>query len=92
MSKFFVRAAVLAALAFGVAAPAHAADPTYCNRYAAAAIEAAGENLGHHCGYGGPRWAANYAVHYGWCLNAAIPAAAEEWRARREGLAACFNR
>ncbi len=88
----FTRALAAAALTLALGGTAMAAGPGYCNQYASAAVIAAGQNLAHHCGYYGPRWAADYNVHYGWCLGAAIPSAAREWRARRLEIAACFNR
>jgi len=91
MLNALARTLLAAAVFASISGAALAADPGYCNQYAAAAIEAAGQNLAHHCGYGGPRWVADYQIHYGWCLGVPIPVAANEWHARRVGIAECFG-
>ena len=92
MTNSLMRAFVAGLVFSGFSGAAVAADPGYCNQYASAAIEAAGQNLSHHCGYYGPRWAADYQVHYGWCLGQPIPVLANEWHARRVEIEQCFNR
>lgn len=41
-----------------------------CTDYAEAAISQFTENIDNQCGFSGPRWNANKARHYQWCLDA----------------------
>ncbi len=83
-----VSAVVLAASAL----PAAAAPPGFCSDYARSAIREFYRAVRTpSCApyAGGPRWHANYPVHYGWCLDVPIPAALNEQAARRAMLARC---
>jgi hypothetical protein len=74
---------------------AHAADPAFCKQYARAALVQVRGALGNpHCGAGlqGTRWAAEFPVHYEWCLGASLDAAGAEKDARTIYLKACAGR
>jgi hypothetical protein len=82
-----------AGLALALAASsAHAAGPGFCRDYANAAlnqVRAALSIPGCRGGMGGPRWSADFPVHYNWCLGASPAAAEEEREARTVHLRRC---
>jgi hypothetical protein len=86
-----LRAVAASAMVWAVGGSAIAASPEYCHDYAAGAVIKAGENLAYRCGYSGPRWATNFAVHYAWCIAAIRPDAASERMARHDMIIACHG-
>jgi hypothetical protein len=86
-----LRALAASAILLVVAGDALAESPEYCRDYAAAAVIKAGENLAFRCGYSGPRWITNYAVHFRWCLAAIRPDTIRERFARRHMIRVCHG-
>ncbi len=87
VSRALAASVILLALGCGAVAE----SPEYCHDYAAAAVIKAGENRAFSCGYSGPRWAMNYAVHFAWCLGAARPDTIRERTLRRRMIVACHG-
>ena len=84
----------LAAALFSVlaaTATAMAGSPGACAGYAAAAVEQFNRNLSLGCGFGGPRWSADYGGHFAWCLIAETSAANLERNTRETMLAQCAS-
>jgi hypothetical protein len=85
------RALAASAIILALGGGARAESPEYCRDYAAAAVIKAGENMAFRCGYSGPRWIANYAVHFRWCLAAPRSDTVRERFARRHMIRACHG-
>ena len=82
--------AVAAAASFAFpASNALAGSPGACAAYAAKAVEQFNKNLNLGCGFGGPRWSADYAGHFSWCLIAETSAANSERNTRDNMLSQC---
>ena len=60
-----------------------------CEAYARSAVSQNSENIRNKCGYGGPRWHANYGLHLGWCLTQSPPIVQAESRRRQQDLGKC---
>jgi hypothetical protein len=64
-----------------------------CEDYAAAAVQAAKDNVTFKCGYVGGRWADDYKAHYNACAFApGSPPILAETEARTRDLATCKNK
>jgi hypothetical protein len=71
---------------------AQAAGEGFCRDYANAAlnqVRAALSLPGCRRGIGGPRWSAEYRIHFDWCLHASRDAADDERAARSGHLRDC---
>ena len=71
---------------------AQAAPPGYCREYARAALNQVRTALATppcQAGLQGPRWSANFRVHFDWCLGASYPVVQSERGARTGYLRAC---
>jgi hypothetical protein len=89
MLKTFVAAGLALA---AVSDAAVAASPAFCGNYAHAALNQVRLARGIPAcapGLTGTRWSGDYAVHYGWCITAMPPAAAEEREMRTRYLRSC---
>jgi hypothetical protein len=60
-----------------------------CEAYARSAVSQNSENAGNKCGFGGPRWHANYGLHLAWCLTQAPSSVQAESRRRQQDLGKC---
>ena len=93
MSKLIYASFIGAALVLGIAAPpAEAADPGFCRRYAAVALNQVRTALslpGCRRGMEGSRWSADFRVHFDWCLREPFGAAEAERGIRTRHLQAC---
>jgi len=90
-SKFLLACGVVAGCAFAFSA-ARAAPEPFCRDYTRAALAQVQKALAiPRCrrGMDGPRWSADYKVHFGWCLGASLRAADEERAARTVHLRRC---
>ena len=89
------RASLAAAAVFGamlIAPAAGAADPNFCRDYAAAAVRQFNAAFAvPRCrgAMNGPRWSAEFRIHYDWCLGAPYDAASRERDVRRQYIDAC---
>ena len=84
--------AVAAILGAAATPAAKAADPGFCQDYAATAIRqfnAAFAVPRCRAGMNGPRWSPEFHVHYDWCLGAPYNAAVGERAARANYIYAC---
>ncbi len=90
MSASLTVAAVLFSLA-GSVAPGLAASPGFCSDYAHSAVREFYRAAHSSCAdqIGGPRWHANFDVHYSWCLESSHESINSEWQARRSLLRQC---
>ena len=83
----------VAAFAFAVALAGHGAPGALaqqnCEAYARSAVSQNGENVRNKCGFGGPRWHANYGLHLAWCLTQAPSSVQAESRHRQQDLGKC---
>lgn len=71
---------------------AQAASPGYCRNYARAALNQVRAALATppcRAGLQGPRWSADFRVHFDWCLGASYLAVQSEHGARTGYLRAC---
>lgn len=84
---FSITLAVVGAIAAGDMA--NAGSPGSCAGYAAKAVEQFNRNLSLGCGFGGPRWSADYGGHFAWCLIANTSQANQERKIRDNMLAQC---
>ncbi len=83
---------IAAGLVLAANSVAFAASPEFCAGYAQAAlnqVRVARSNPACAPGLVGTRWSPEYGVHYGWCITAAPPAAAEEREMRTRYLRSC---
>lgn len=87
--KFLVPFALAAAGASVTIDRASAGSPGACTAYAAKAVEQFNRNLNLGCGFGGPRWSADYGGHFAWCLIAETSAANQERQIRDNMLSQC---
>lgn len=62
-----------------------------CTDYADSAIGQFTENLDNQCGFSGPRWNANKARHYQWCLDARDQDRKSETAARATMINTCIQ-
>ena len=82
----------LAAIALSTAGSgaAQAMDEGYCQNYARVAVKEFYQGASPACGgQSGPRWHANFDVHYNWCLSQSYESTQSEWNARRALLRSC---
>lgn len=89
-STFTVAVATAALVA--AAGSASAADQQFCQGYAQAALNQVRGGLNNPpciAGMQGPRWSAEYHVHYDWCIANSYQAAGTERDARTGYLKAC---
>jgi hypothetical protein len=89
--SYVLRALAAGAILLAWGGGGFAEAPKYCHDYAAAAVIKAGENLAFRCGYSGPRWVTNYAVHFAWCLGARRPDTIHERAVRRRMIVVCHG-
>jgi hypothetical protein len=71
-----------------------AAEPGFCRRYAAEAVEQFGRAMSSPvCAsrVGGLRWHGNYERHFGWCLSVPPFEVQHEWDARSRLLHHCLG-
>ncbi len=90
-----ILSATAAAALWAGAGAAFAADPAFCEGYAHGAIVQVRGGLNNPpCvpGMVGPRWTADYRVHYDWCLANSYQAAGAERDARTNYLRSCVRR
>ncbi len=87
----YLRVLAAGAILWACGTSAGADSAGYCHEYAAAAVIKADENLAFRCGYSGPRWGTNYAVHFAWCLGARRSDTIRERSLRRRMIAACHG-
>ncbi len=77
----------------GVKPPAAVAEiggkQGFCAGYAKGAIAASSQNLSQGCRLTGPRWAADFQAHYGWCMGVDRRTSQTEIDARTADLARC---
>jgi hypothetical protein len=93
--RVFPVLASAAVLAVGLAAPAQAMDPYFCQGYARTAISQAHQaERRPRCNYllsQGTRWSFDYRAHYDWCLGAGPGQANGERQARWAALNRCSD-
>jgi hypothetical protein len=90
---FFI--ALVSVLASSGPASVLAAEPSFCEPYAKAAlVQVRGALANSGCGASlqGERWSADFSTHYEWCLTASKEAAGIERDARTKYLKACARR
>jgi hypothetical protein len=88
---YVLRVFAASAILWAWGSHASAESAFYCHEYAAAAVIKADENLAFRCGYLGPRWGTNYAVHFVWCLGAPRVDTIRERTMRRRMIVACHG-
>ncbi len=91
MMKTILSLATVCAGLAALSAPAMAADPGLCARYARDAVHEVEMNmsiLGCFKGFN-VRWNRNYGGHYGWCLGVSYEQANAEREYRRARLSEC---
>jgi hypothetical protein len=87
-----LKSVIAAGLLLAANAAAFAAGPEFCAGYAQAAlnqVRLARSSPACAPGLTGTRWSGEYGVHYGWCITAPGPAAAEEREMRTRYLRSC---
>lgn len=87
--KTFLGVMLAGVAAMAVAPSAYAASADFCNQYASQAVTQQGENTSNQCGFTGPRWHDNFALHLTWCLSANEDQANSEAEARSTELGQC---
>lgn len=71
--------------------PAFAGNPLQCAGYANQAVQQQAVNLQNQCGFFGPRWGSDAALHLAWCLGASTGQINGERNARNAMLAGCVG-
>jgi hypothetical protein len=92
MARNLSVAGVALALCFSGLPEVQAADRTFCEQYAQAALVQVRGGLNNRAcagGIKGARWSSDFKVHYDWCLGASSQAAGAERDARTAQLKAC---
>lgn len=90
-SKSLIGGGIVAACTF-IACAAQAAPERFCRDYTRAALNQVQKALSiPRCrrGMDGPRWSADFKVHFDWCIGATPSAAEAERIARTEHLRRC---
>ncbi len=86
----WLAAALIAVAGFAfTSSSAMAGDPGQCAAYAAQAVQQFNKNVNGGCGFGGPRWSADYGGHFAWCLIADTASANSETQTRKNMLNQC---
>ena len=82
-----------AILSSAFASQAMAANPSYCNKYANAAVgqyfQATQKYPQCAGGISGMRWMPDFQAHYNWCISADPAAVQHEWDQRGQYLYMC---
>jgi hypothetical protein len=69
--------------------PGHAQVTGNCRSYAGTAVMLYRQNLRLRCGFGGPRWSANWNGHFNWCRRVGRTQRAIEHNSRIAALRRC---
>ncbi len=90
-SKIIAISLAAVGISLFVGSSARAGSPGACAGYAAKAVEQFNRNLNLGCGFGGPRWSADYGGHFAWCLIAETAQANQERNIRNNMLNQCAS-